>query len=50
METTIKILTMIIVVATALRTLLQAIVTIGSMPIQEILIKIGEFLSYFDWF
>ncbi len=50
MPSAIKILTMIIVVAATLRTILQSILTFSNMPIKEALIEIGKFLASLDWF
>lgn len=50
MPSAIKILTMIIVVAVTLRTILQSIVTFSNMPIKEVFIELGKFLASLDWF
>jgi hypothetical protein len=49
MDIVIKILTMIIMVAATLRTILQSIATLRSLPITEVIIEIGKFLSSIDW-
>ena len=50
MPTAIKILTMIIVITATLRTILQSITTLNSMPVKEILIEAVKYLAKLDWF
>lgn len=50
MPTVIKVLTMIIMVATVLRSILQSIVIISKIPIKEVICQLGKFLSSLDWF
>lgn len=50
MEIVIKILTMIIMVATTLKAVLQAVETFGSLPVTEVLIELAKLLAALDWF
>lgn len=50
MKTVIKILTMIIMVATTLRAVLQAVEALGSLPVTEVLIELTKLLAALDWF
>ena len=49
MTTAIKILTMIIMVAAALRAILQSITVLRALPINEVIIEVGKFLRSIDW-
>ena len=49
MEIVIRILTMIIMVAATLRTILQAVETLRSLPIPDVLITLAKFLATLDW-
>lgn len=46
----IQILTTIIVVASTLRAILQAIITFDSIPIKEVFIALIKFIFHQDWF
>lgn len=50
MALAIKILTMIIMVTTTLRTVLQSIALLKAMPIKEVFIEFGKFIAAIDWF
>lgn len=50
MEIVINLLTIIIVVATTLRTVLQAVETLSSLPIAEPFIELAKLLTTFNLF
>lgn len=49
MEIAIKILTMVIVVATTLRTVLQAVETFSTLPLTEVMFVLTKLLAALDW-